>query len=186
MWAVNISLTHSLSRSPQSAREVSSTKSAWNWSKFSVFFCFRQLKLYFSKAIIRVVTNISSKTVMNCCADTVSSCKLGLFVVFGVVFQRRDTRKDSCAVLRPFHPIWMNYTKLFFFALLSRGFPNPLFFLDYAPRNFFGLPFHRLSRPRILVQTALLMVVCSKEISNFDAVFREYCHFQYCRPFCPL
>ena len=79
MCAVNKSRTHSSSQSPQSARDASSTKSELNCSKLSVFFCFRQIKLYLSKAIIWVVTKISSRVAISSCVETVCSSKLGLF-----------------------------------------------------------------------------------------------------------
>ena len=63
----------------QSAREANSTKPARNCSKLSVFLCFPQMKLYLSKAIILVVTKISSSVVISSCVVTLCSSKLGLF-----------------------------------------------------------------------------------------------------------
>ena len=61
---------------------------------------------------------------------------------------------------------------------LDRGFPSPLFFLDYLPLGFFfGLTSHRLSRPLILVQMALLIVVL------FVRDFEFRCRFLRILPF---
>ena len=54
--AVNMSLTHSSSLSPQSALKASWTKSARKCSRLSVLFYFLKIRVYLSKATILVVT----------------------------------------------------------------------------------------------------------------------------------
>ena len=77
--AVNMYLTHSSLLLPQSAREASSTRSAWCCLSDWFFFCFLQIKLYFSKAMIRVVIKISSRTVISSVVDAACMSRLGLF-----------------------------------------------------------------------------------------------------------
>ena len=116
IFSVCMSLTHSSSRSPLSALKASSTKSAWNCSRLSDFFCFLQMKFYLSKATILVVTKISSRVVMRSFVVTVCKTKLGLFVGPVVAPRLRGIEKNNCVLLHLLHPNKMSYI-----VLLSPG-----------------------------------------------------------------
>ena len=85
--AVSMSRTHSSSLLPESAHAANSTESAWNCSKDSFSRCFRQMKLYLSKAIDRGLTKLSSNIWINCLIDIVCISVPEHFVVaaFGLL-----------------------------------------------------------------------------------------------------
>ena len=110
MCAVNISRTPSSSLSPQSAREASSTRSAWNCSSVSFFLCLRQIKLYLSNAMILCVIKMSSNSCFNSLVVVVCIFLFVVFVNLVFVLPCLDIGINSFVLSHPFRPRLLSCT----------------------------------------------------------------------------
>ena len=127
--SVNMALTHSSSRSPQSALEASSTRFAWNCSSFSVFICFLQMKLHLPNATILVVIQISSR-VIKLLVVAVCRSRPGLFCwtyhcssAPGLrTFASASTHREELHKKKLLFSTWFSQPTLFSWVLTSRFF----------------------------------------------------------------